>query len=157
MSIPISVVTPASRGVEHLISKKESSRFKKGHLMSPEIRQKISDTLKGRPSPRKDCHPSLKTRMKTSLALKGYTPPEKRIQTNLRRYGLTIEQYSKMLHGNEMRAACSEKFIRTPHIDHNHTSKKIRGLLCRRCNHIIGLAKEDLTILKNAIKYLQEN
>lgn len=40
--------------------------------------------------------------------------------------------------------------------DHNHSSGKIRGLLCMRCNVLIGFARENLAILASATKYLND-
>ena len=42
-------------------------------------------------------------------------------------------------------------------IDHNHTTSKIRGLLCQKCNTMLGMAKDDINILENAIAYLRRN
>ena len=41
-------------------------------------------------------------------------------------------------------------------VDHNHTTGKIRGLLCNHCNTAIGLLKEDPELFKQAISYLLE-
>ena len=40
-------------------------------------------------------------------------------------------------------------------IDHSHISGNVRGLLCNGCNKGIGLLKEDVNILTNAINYLE--
>lgn len=40
-------------------------------------------------------------------------------------------------------------------IDHNHTTGKIRGLLCRRCNTAIGYLEESDLAAANLIKYLE--
>lgn len=42
-------------------------------------------------------------------------------------------------------------------IDHNHITGSIRGLLCRDCNLAIGMFKDNIELLNNAIKYLKEN
>lgn len=47
-------------------------------------------------------------------------------------------------------------------IDHNHKIEKgqkgyIRDILCTSCNAGIGLFKDDISLLKNAIKYLQKH
>jgi len=42
-------------------------------------------------------------------------------------------------------------------VDHCHSSGKVRGLLCGNCNKGIGSLKDDITILKNAIKYLKRS
>lgn len=43
------------------------------------------------------------------------------------------------------------------HIDHCHDSLKVRGLLCSKCNTMLGLAGEDATVLRNAIAYLAKH
>lgn len=44
----------------------------------------------------------------------------------------------------------------TVHIDHCHTTGKIRGLLCNKCNSGLGFFKENQEYLKKAIEYLEE-
>lgn len=39
-------------------------------------------------------------------------------------------------------------------VDHNHKTGKIRGLLCGSCNIGLGHFKDNVEILKSAIKYL---
>lgn len=39
-------------------------------------------------------------------------------------------------------------------IDHDHSTGKVRGLLCNRCNWLIGLVKEREDTLHNANRYL---
>ena len=39
-------------------------------------------------------------------------------------------------------------------IDHNHTTGKVRGVLCNRCNIALGMLKENPEIIKQAIAYL---
>ena len=41
------------------------------------------------------------------------------------------------------------------YFDHNHRTKKFRGWLCVRCNTILGLANDDISLLKLLIKYLE--
>jgi len=40
------------------------------------------------------------------------------------------------------------------HIDHDHVSNVIRGLLCRSCNHVLGLVDDDTKILRRLASYL---
>ena len=43
------------------------------------------------------------------------------------------------------------------HIDHNHETNKVRGLLCPSCNKGLGHAYDSIEILESWIKYLKEN
>lgn len=41
-------------------------------------------------------------------------------------------------------------------VDHNHTTKQVRGLLCSTCNSLLGFAKDRIDILQKAIGYLND-
>lgn len=41
-------------------------------------------------------------------------------------------------------------------IDHHHITGKIRGILCKHCNHVLGHSRDNIQILENAIMYLRE-
>lgn len=47
--------------------------------------------------------------------------------------------------------------VRSLSVDHNHTTGAVRGLLCANCNLAIGYACDDVSILRNAIAYLQKH
>lgn len=40
-------------------------------------------------------------------------------------------------------------------VDHNHSTGRVRGLLCNQCNVAIGLFKDSAELLKKAITYLE--
>lgn len=73
-------------------------------------------------------------------------------------YGITEEQYSEMFIEQEGKCGiCFTSLIyrdKTTHIDHNHDTGEVRGLLCHWCNTAIGLLREDTEIMKNAIEYM---
>lgn len=46
------------------------------------------------------------------------------------------------------------KCNKNTHIDHCHTTGKVRGLLCSKCNTGIGMFKENIITLKRAIRYI---
>lgn len=79
----------------------------------------------------------------------------------LRDYGITQDQYDNLLRSqNGGCAICSSPVsgdLRRPnlHVDHNHTTGKVRGLLCMRCNVAIGSFSDDPILLMRAIKYLE--
>ena len=81
-----------------------------------------------------------------------------RIQ-QLKKYGLTPEDYSNMLESQGgVCAICGADNPRDGrenlHVDHCHSTGKVRGLLCGPCNKAIGLLQDDPTIIRNAANYL---
>jgi hypothetical protein len=77
----------------------------------------------------------------------------------IKNYGIDINDYEKIFKDQEERCAiCGIALKQLNHrvlfIDHDHVSGSIRGLLCSNCNKGIGLFKDDIKILENAINYL---
>ena len=84
--------------------------------------------------------------------------PEKQRAIQLRlRYGLTIGQYEERLEAQKGKCAICEgpRGTRRFHVDHDHRTGKIRGLLCGMCNHALGQAKEDPAILERMAQYVR--
>jgi hypothetical protein len=80
-----------------------------------------------------------------------------------RRFGITLDEYDALLIlQNNVCAICDSPesavdrkgHIRMLAVDHCHTTKKIRGLLCTSCNTAIGHFKDNRELLKKAIEYL---
>lgn len=76
-----------------------------------------------------------------------------------RKYGLSIQQYNEMFEEqNGLCAICSYKFGQKQgdcYVDHCHTTKIVRGLLCQNCNSAIGYARDNPDILIKASKYVE--
>lgn len=73
-----------------------------------------------------------------------------------KKYGLTPEQYEDLLNRqNGCCAICKQKPKTYICVDHCHTSKRVRGLLCSTCNTALGLLNDNLELLENAIQYLR--
>lgn len=79
-----------------------------------------------------------------------------RIRNLWTRYGLTPEQYHGLY--NNQKGCCAICGEHRPklHIDHNHKTKVVRGLLCENCNRMLGMAHERLSVLRSAVTYLQK-
>lgn len=75
-------------------------------------------------------------------------------------YGINFEEYKKMF--DEQNGCCAicgqhqSKLKFALAVDHNHQTKKIRGLLCGKCNTGIGNLDDDIAILQSAIIYLNK-
>jgi hypothetical protein len=76
-------------------------------------------------------------------------------------YGLTLEDYDSLLISQEgCCAICNSPDPKGKgrfHVDHNHKTGEIRGLLCSTCNQGIGLLLDNPTILRKAAEYLETN
>lgn len=71
-------------------------------------------------------------------------------------YGITFEDYKQMMSAQKSKCKICKQTSDSPlHVDHNHKTTKIRGLLCRRCNTLLGLAFDKIRILRSAILYLK--
>jgi len=72
--------------------------------------------------------------------------------------GITVEQYERALERSggfcEICGKRPEK--RRISIDHGHKTGKFRGLICNRCNTILGLSDDSSTILYKCANYLLE-
>lgn len=82
---------------------------------------------------------------------------DKRYVARLRtEYGLTTEDYENLQVAQQWRCAICEKEKQLI-VDHNHSTGKVRGLLCNPCNQALGLFKDDPARLRSAIAYLEES
>lgn len=87
--------------------------------------------------------------------------PERVLKWNLRKYrGMAIETYKAMLDSQGGACAiCTKPFggakLSRPHVDHCHQSGVVRGLLCGRCNSMLGFAGDAPSVLASAAGYLR--
>lgn len=82
------------------------------------------------------------------------------------RYGITLKEYNeKFIHQKGLCKICNKSEtqldlngnIKRLHVDHNHKTGKVRGLLCSECNTGIGKFKDDISLLEKVIEYLKSN
>ena len=85
--------------------------------------------------------------------------PKARDRKLQRAFGLTLEEYNnKLSNQNNICAICGGvDNDRSLAVDHDHTTGKIRDLLCKSCNLILGRVKEDTSILENMVAYLKRH
>lgn len=77
------------------------------------------------------------------------------------KYDLTFERYDEMFEAQEGKCMiCSVDLV--PHskqsaVDHNHTTGKVRALLCSMCNRGLGHFKDNPDLLMRASNYLKQH
>lgn len=79
------------------------------------------------------------------------------------RYGMSIEQFDQLMEGQQHKCAIcdcqlitgSPHAVNNAHVDHNHQSGEVRGILCKLCNLILGHAKDSSELLVKCADYLR--
>ncbi len=76
-----------------------------------------------------------------------------------KKYGITIEQATEMLvKQNYTCPIClgrlDDEIGRNAQIEHCHKTKRVRGIVCLRCNLALGYAQDDPSKLARMIEYL---
>ena len=73
-----------------------------------------------------------------------------------RTYGITVDDVEALIaeQGGNCKT-CERPFVGRPHVDHCHTSGKVRGLLCGPCNRALGLIRDEVSTLSRMIDYLR--
>lgn len=79
-----------------------------------------------------------------------------RERTFKRKYGITLAEFDAMLVGQRYRCRiCMEQLTAdATHVDHDHRSGVVRGLLCTNCNLGLGHFRDDPQRLRMALAYL---
>lgn len=90
--------------------------------------------------------------------------PDKFRDSRLRStFGISLDDYNAIFIKQNGVCAICERFdisynmhgvIKNLCVDHDHKTGSVRGLLCMRCNKALGSFYDDISLLKNAIKYL---
>lgn len=80
-------------------------------------------------------------------------------------YGITPEQYEAMLTAQDGKCAICGEGEPAAHgrtgrqfrlsVDHDHSTGRVRGLLCQKCNRAIGLMGDNTETLRRALDYLE--
>lgn len=76
-----------------------------------------------------------------------------------RKYGITLEQYNKLLisqdNGCAICGRAEEPDGRRLAIDHDHATGNVRGILCNNCNNGLGSFSDNIEQIIKAIDYLK--
>lgn len=74
-----------------------------------------------------------------------------------RKYGMTLDGYNALVEEQDGRCAICRQVCELGHlqVDHDHTNGQVRGLLCHKCNKMLGLACDSPSLLEAATRYLR--
>jgi len=113
----------------------------------------------------KDPNFNQKKKERTKKWIEGFSEERKLLESRKRynswlkrTYKISIEDYNNILLKQDNK--CSICGIDKPsgmgtfHVDHDHFTGKVRGLLCHHCNFLLGNCKENIEILEKAKNYL---
>ena len=96
-------------------------------------------------------------RNRQKTAQKGYWTAD----TLRRKYGWTPEQFDAQM--TAQGGCCAICRGNDPgghgrwHVDHDHESGKVRGILCSNCNLGVGNVKDNVELLRRMVEYLQDH
>jgi hypothetical protein len=106
-------------------------------------------------------HSACKECDKARVKARHQANPDRTKNNDLKRmYGITLEEHTKMFENqNGVCAICRKsgdgKWKKLC-VDHCHTTGKVRGLLCKRCNIALGEVGDNIQTLQSMIEYLQK-
>ena len=82
-----------------------------------------------------------------------------RVRLLKRKFNLTHREYEQLYQNqNGLCAVCGESEMvdgRHLAVDHDHETEKIRGLLCGRCNLMLGRIENNMEITLKMLKYIK--
>lgn len=119
----------------------------------------LSDEMKWSPLP-SWCKNCFKKYGKEYKEVHSTTVRQNRNKTFKYKYGITIEKYEQMLLEQENKClACERNFSEQirPDVDHNHLTKKVRGILCHSCNLALGYLKDNEDIIQRLLDYIKNS
>lgn len=149
--------------------KKRIGEIQRGRILSEETKRKISEANKGQiPWIKGKKHTEASIRMFSGKNNGNWTGGRDRYKRKeaLRRYNISIEKFDEMLDNQKgLCAICGkqETVKKYLSVDHDHDccpshvscGECVRGLLCHRCNKMLGMAQDSIEILESAIEYLK--
>jgi len=106
-------------------------------------------------------HSACKECDKARVKARHQANPERTRNNDLKRnYGITLQEHQEMYKNqNGVCAICKgegDGRWKKLCVDHDHKTGKVRQLLCRNCNMVLGQVGDNANLLEEMIKYLQK-
>ena len=107
-------------------------------------------------------HSACKECDKARVKARHQANPERTRNNDLKRnYGITLQEHQEMYKNqNGVCAICKgegDGKWKKLCVDHDHKTGKVRQLLCRNCNMVLGQVGDNANLLEEMIKYLQNH
>ena len=130
----------------HQDNKEKANAHMREYYKRPEVKKKRREYLK-------------KNKEKIRQYQKQYSKDNKAkmAEYGLVKYGLTFEDKTKMIiEQNNKCAICHNEFSSSKHthVDHCHSTEKVRGILCKSCNNMLGYGNDIMETFFNAGRYI---
>ena len=74
-------------------------------------------------------------------------------RSQLRKYGLTSEEFDAIRRRQNDECAVCHKVVAL-HVDHDHVTNRVRGLLCLKCNMALGLLADSPETIQSLLTYV---
>lgn len=84
--------------------------------------------------------------------------PDKVLDSHYRaKYDISLDQFNQMCQDQEHKCFLCDKIPKGKLVvDHDHSTGKIRGLLCRSCNGALGVLGDSLSKINKVVQYLEK-
>lgn len=137
-------------------TREQIKKYNKEYFSRPEVIARAKTRNAERREKRKEYKKTEKGREAENRYRRGkYQKDKLKGKHLMARYRMTIEDYENLLYKQKGACAiCKVKKGKELHVDHCHKTGIVRGLLCGNCNRALGLMKDNMSFLKNAIEYL---
>ena len=111
--------------------------------------------------------PSARTRKNKRQAYKRHRRDSWLLSQQVARYGLTAEMFYEMLERQggvcaicgkpETKTRKNSEYVDRLSVEHDHRTNAVRGLVCCRCNSIMGFVDDDMNLLLRVVEYLRKH
>jgi Recombination endonuclease VII len=109
-------------------------------------------------------HCLLCNRLRQKISKAKRNPFDVKFEQIKRKFNIDKQDYIKILEGQkykcpickiDLKLTANSLAFTCAVVDHCHETSKVRGILCKRCNLLLGHANDSIDRLKGAIAYLK--
>lgn len=141
-------------------SKSHNNEYLRAYAKRPKAVARRRNYMSKYPK-KKEVQQKYYNKLETKQKLAEYYKNNKDIwkQAQLKKYNLSVDEYNILYEQQGGKCAICEipaaDLNKSLHVDHDHKTHVVRGLLCHHCNTGLGLFKDDLKLFEKAMQYLK--